>query len=96
MGQMEAPPQPAQTPALYKSGGALSPITCQGEGGGCKLHRADGGPFPISSDSGSEHLIDAHQTGGALSPQPAKEREEDAELHGSDGGPSPTSSDSGS
>jgi hypothetical protein len=91
-----APPSPAQTPALYTTGSPLSPQPAKEREEDVKLHGPDGGPSPISSDSGSVHLIDAQQTGGALSHQPAEEREEDVELHGLVGGLSPTSSDSGS
>jgi hypothetical protein len=54
-GQMEAPPPPAQTPALYTSGSALSPQPAKEREEDVKLHGPDGGPSSTSSDSGSVH-----------------------------------------
>jgi hypothetical protein len=55
-GQMEAPPPPAQTPALNTTGGALSHQPAEEREEDVELHGLDGGLSPTSSDSGSEHL----------------------------------------
>jgi hypothetical protein len=55
MGRMEAPPPPAQTPALYTSGGAHSQQPAEEREEDVELHGLDGGLSPTSSDSGSEH-----------------------------------------
>jgi hypothetical protein len=47
-------PPPAQTPALYTTGGALSHQLAKEREEDVKLH-PDGGPSPTSSDSGSVH-----------------------------------------
>ncbi len=89
-GWKEAPPSPAQTPALYTTGGALSPQLAKEREEDVKLHTLMEAPPPPAQTPA------LYKSGGALSPQPDEEREEDVELHGLDGGLSPTSSDSGS
>ncbi len=68
---MEAPPPPAQTPALILTGGTFLHQPVEEREQDVELHGLDGGLSPTSSDSSSEHLTDTQKTGIALSPQPS-------------------------